>query len=1059
VWWHMGRLSREAFEGGESRMWAASALYMLAVLLVIALSLSEGVPAASAASYGPVAWGDNNYGQLGDGDYEGFSIAPVAVGRLGEEVTVGDEVAVGEEVTALAAGYEHGLALLRNGKVMAWGENGDGQLGDGTSLGPETCVFLSDCSKVPVEVKELDEATAIAAGYYFSLALLSSGKVMAWGDGGNGQLGDGNEFKSEVPAQVTGLSEAAAIAGGGFHSLALLKNGTVMAWGEDEYGQLGNGNETNSNVPVEVIGLSGVKAVAVGVQHSLALLSSGKIMAWGENGSGQLGDGSRTSSDVPVEASELSGVTAIAAGGYSSLAKQGEIGELTGKVTSAATSGPIEGVKVCVMNVSGPDRWRCATTDADGEYTVTVHESGSYDVRFLAPPGSGYVASEYYNGKFSSSEASAVAITLGAITSGIDAQLAEGGRIIGTVTNASTKAPVEAVEVCARESGSECAMTNAKGEYAISGLATGEYEVEFYPISGMYLPQYWDGKRLVSEGQLVPVTVSQTTSGINAELGPSTNGAITGTVRDNTTIKGIKGIEVCAYEIGGKETEGLFGQCTETNIRGEYAILAIATGEYLVEFSSPFSSNLNYVTQYFKESSSVADATPVPVRTKGVATGIDAQLREGGRIAGKVTDGSTTAAIKGIEVCAFSTSTESFGCASTDSKGEYAISALANGEYDVEFLSPPNGKLDYLTQYYDGEHKLSMANPVPVRAGSTAQNIDARLKQGGRIEGKVTDASTNTAIKGVLVCALVSISESVGCGVTGAGGEYAISGLPGSQYKVGFDAGKRYFVQYYKDKPSFSEAQPVTVTVGSTRSGIDAATQSRDSIPPVNTKPPVVSGTPALGETLLCASGLWTGSPTPTLTDRWLREGVPIVGATASSYTVQGTDEAHSLTCEVMARSSAGEKSAVSAPVAIPGSPTAPTTTTSSANPTTTGTLEPDLTSSGPHVTITASMIVVSGTSARVHVQCGDEACRGSVELVVQEVVRHRKGKKTGSLTATLVLAKGSFSLTDKGASVVLSLTIAGKKRLAHAKRHPIAAELILSVQGSKTIIKSVMAS
>jgi hypothetical protein len=1142
-------------------MRAAPALPVLAVLTAIALWLG-GVSAASAASYGPVAWGNNNYGQLGNDEFEGFRIAPVAVGKLGEEVTVGDEVAVGEETAALAAGYEHGLALLRNGKVMAWGENGYGQLGDGTGLGPETCVFFSECSKVPVEVKGLHEATAIAAGYYFSLALMSSGKVMAWGDGGSGQLGDGSEFTSDVPKEVRGLDEATAIAGGVQHSLALLKNGTVMAWGSDEYGQLGNGaetksdvpvevkglhevtaiaagadhslallkngtvmawgenesgqlgdgnetngdipveveglrevtaiasdgnhslallkdgqvmawgnnnagqlgdgNEVNSNLPVEVKGLSGVKALAAGVQHSLALLSDGKIMAWGDDGWGELGNGNedREDSDVPVEASELSAVTAIAAGGYSSYAEQGETGELTGEVTSAATSGPIEGAKVCVVNTSGPDRWRCALTNAAGEYAVTVHESGSYDVRFSAPSGSGYIASEYYNGKFSSSEASAVTITLGATTSGIDAQLIEGGHITGTVTNASTKAPVGSVEVCARDSGAECALTNTRGEYTISGLATGEYKMEFYSNSGMYIPQYWHGKRSAAEGQPVPVTVGQTTSGIDAELEPLINGAITGTVQDSRTMQGIKGIEVCADEVESEETEGLFGQCTETNSKGEYTIVELVTGKYLVEFSSPFNSGLNYVTQYYNESSSFATATPVAVATKSVVAGIDAQLDEGGRITGRVTDASTTAAIAGIEVCASSTNTESFGCASTNPKGEYAILALGGGNDDVEFHSPPDGDLDYLTQYYDDKASVSEATPVLVEEEVTKSGINAELEQGGQIDGEVTGASTGAPLRNVLVCALTKTAQPEGCAVTSASGEYRIPALPVGAYKIGFDGGKNYIIQYYNDKLSFSEAQEVPVAVGDTTTSIDAAMGSSDSISPANTKPPVVLGTPAVGETLLCADGLWTGSPTPSLTDRWLRDGVPIPGGTASSYLVQSADEGHGLSCEVTATSIAGTVSAISAAVAIPGGPSAPASTTSSANPTTTTGHGPDRAISVPHVAITVSSIVVSGSSVPVRFKCSDATCRGSIELTVQLLIKRHEGKKMVTHRETLILAKGSFSLAKgRSATAVLRLTSAGRQRLAQAKHHPIAAALICSVQGGKTVTRPVVAS
>ncbi len=1114
--------------------------------------------AGTAAAYGPVAWGDENYGQLGNGEFEGFRIAPVAVGRLDEEVAVNGEVAVGEESVALAAGFEHALALLRNGKVVAWGENGQGQLGDGTSLGPETCVYFSVCSTVPVEVTGLHEAAAVAAGYYFSLALLDSGRVVAWGDGGQGQLGDGSEFDSDVPVQVTGLSGVTAIAGGFSHSLALLKNGTVMAWGGNEYGQLGDGSEsksdvpvevqglhevtaiaagadhslallsngivmawgenasgqlgdgsetdsdvpvevrglhevtaiagdgshslallkdgkvmawgnnnagqlgdgseTNSDVPVEVQGLSGVTAIAAGVQHSLALLGSGEVMGWGDNGWGELGNGNRENTDLPVQASGPSEVTAIAAGGYSSYAERGEIGEIAGEVTSAATGDPIEAARVCAIDVRGPGHWRCATTDAAGEYAVTVHESASYDVRFSAPPGSGYVATQYYDGQPSPSEETAVTATLGATTAGIDARLAEGGRIAGTVTGAPANAPVAGVEVCAPQSGAECVLTSANGEYTLSGLAPGRYEVEFQPSSGMYLPQYWDGKRSAAEGQPVTVAAGQTTPGVDAELQPPTRGAITGDVRDGNTTQGIKGIEVCAYAIGGEEGNGeeggLFGECAETNGSGEYAILELPAGRYLVEFSSPFQSGLDYVAQYFNGAASAADATPVEVTTKSVVSGIDAQMSEGGRIAGRVTD-AATAAIAGIEVCAFSTSTEGLGCALTDAQGEYVISALAGGAYDVEFAAPPGSGLNYVIQYYDGERSGAAANPVSVTEGATTAGIDAQLEEGGRIEGTVTDASTGAGVKGVLVCALTTNGESSRCGVTDTGGGYAIAGLVGGRYKVGFDGGKNYVTQYYEDRLSLSEGQAVAVTVGDTAAGIDAALDPTDAIAPTNTKSPLVLGAPVVGETLLCADGLWAGSPTPSLTERWLRDGTPILGAASEGYTVQSADAGHALACEVTARSSAGERSAVSPALAIPGGPAGPgASTTGAASTRGVGRAR----SKGPRapLVVGASTLTVSGGVARVRVRCQERRCAGTVELTMRAPNRRRGAGGTVSHGAQLVLAKGSLSLTGKGRStdIMLRLTAIGRRRLARAGRHnPVAAQLSLSAPGAKTIV------
>jgi alpha-tubulin suppressor-like RCC1 family protein len=197
--------------------------------------------------YGVVGWGDNGAGQLGNGT-ERNSDQPVETNSVGE-------------VRTISAGYDHSLALLKNGTVMAWGEDVRGELGNGANTN----------SDLPVEVKGLSEVTAIAAGQEYCLALLRNGRVEAWGYNAQGQLGNGTTTATNVPVEVTGLSEVTAISAGGEHSLAVLRNGTVMAWGNNEQGQLGNGTTTSSDVPVEVTGLGEVAAISAGEDHSLAI--------------------------------------------------------------------------------------------------------------------------------------------------------------------------------------------------------------------------------------------------------------------------------------------------------------------------------------------------------------------------------------------------------------------------------------------------------------------------------------------------------------------------------------------------------------------------------------------------------------------------------------------------------------------------------------------------------------------------------------------------------------------------------------------------------------------
>jgi alpha-tubulin suppressor-like RCC1 family protein len=308
--------------------------------VVAGLTMALGASAVSASNRA-MSWGYNAWGRLGNGSgtfYEtdefhlpNWLPAPVCAASTTGECPSGPYL---NEVSAISAGGAHDLALLSNGTVAAWGENESGQLGDGTHTGPGACVFrfgfpreeleeLRSCTPTPVLVSGLSGVSATAAGSAHSLALMSGGTVMAWGNNDNGQLGGGSTTSSDVPIAVSGLSGVTAISAGDGYSLALLSNGTVMAWGDNQSGQLGDGTTNDRHVPVPVGGLTGVSAIAAGGSHSLALLSNGSVMAWGANGSGQLGDGGTETSHVPVAVSGLSGVAAVSAGGEHSLALLG----------------------------------------------------------------------------------------------------------------------------------------------------------------------------------------------------------------------------------------------------------------------------------------------------------------------------------------------------------------------------------------------------------------------------------------------------------------------------------------------------------------------------------------------------------------------------------------------------------------------------------------------------------------------------------------------------------------------------------------------------------------
>jgi alpha-tubulin suppressor-like RCC1 family protein len=305
-----------------------------------------------------VAWGDNEFGQLGDGSTTNASV-PVAVSGL-------------TDVKAIAAGEDHSLALLTNGTVMAWGDNESGQLGDGNEQE----------SEVPVAVKGLTGVKAIAAGGNHSLALLSNGTVMAWGGNEAGELGSGGTKSSDVPVAVKGLSRVSAISAGGEFSLALLSNGTVEGWGSNESGQIGAGTEEKeegegerSDVPIGVGGLTGVTAIAAGSAHALALMGGGTVMAWGEDNSGELGNGRTAAREPrPAAVAGLSGVVAISAGGQDSEALLSEGSVMTwgndryGQLGDGASGSPSD-VPVLVSAIG-----RVASISAGGFHMLAFGE-------------------------------------------------------------------------------------------------------------------------------------------------------------------------------------------------------------------------------------------------------------------------------------------------------------------------------------------------------------------------------------------------------------------------------------------------------------------------------------------------------------------------------------------------------------------------------------------------------------------------------------------------------------------------------------------------------------
>lgn len=266
-----------------------------------------------------------------------------------------------DHISEIAGGTDHTCAKI-DGKAFCWGSNASGQLGDGTNTTSSTPKAVSTTGVLNNKI-----LTQLSATRATSCAV-ASGQVYCWGEGSDGQLGNGFSVDSNIPVKVTtapGLLEnkvVTQVSAGPYHTCAVA-SGLAYCWGKNNYGKLGDGSTTDSNVPVQV-SMAGAMAgrtieqVTVGLQHSCALASNitdQRIYCWGGNYQGQFGNGNYTNNTVVTPtntAGVLSGrkVTQISSGqtfmcalasGRVSCWGAGSVGQL-GNAASSISNLPVD---------------------------------------------------------------------------------------------------------------------------------------------------------------------------------------------------------------------------------------------------------------------------------------------------------------------------------------------------------------------------------------------------------------------------------------------------------------------------------------------------------------------------------------------------------------------------------------------------------------------------------------------------------------------------------------------------------------------------------------------
>jgi hypothetical protein len=495
---------------------------------------------------------------------------------------------------------------------------------------------------------------------------------------------------------------------------------------------------------------------------------------------------------------------------------------ISGTVTEQGAPGPAPLEHVCVEAWTVGSRVvreqvDTATTDSTGHYALAVPEGGSYKLDFHdCGTDDGDYVEEWANNKASYNVADT--INVGASGATVDAALAHGGSISGTVTNAAAPGlPLEHICATALEesSGQELGSdeTDAAGHYEIPGLWPRRYKVRFGECgTGNAMTEFYNDRTGQSSGDAVTVIANADTGGIDAQL--QQGGSITGHVTKASDGTNMSGVCVNATST----SPGIPGTSTATtSASGTYTLRGLRTGSYKIRFgcANP------YLTQWFDNKPTEAAADPVSVTIGANTPNVDAAMVRGGTITGHVDKAAGGNVTLGCAT-AFPVGGGGGHGAFTDGSGNYTITGLPSGSYKVRFdRCSAAGSL--LPQWYNGKATEAAADPVDVLAENTTPNVNATLATGGTISGSVTRSGSATTVPFAAVTAIPTGGGDPFEVTADGSGNYSVRDLPAGDYKLHFDGTNQgYNDIWFDQKASEAAADPVTVGAGASVTGRNA---------------------------------------------------------------------------------------------------------------------------------------------------------------------------------------------------------------------------------------------
>ncbi|MFN4002328.1 hypothetical protein [Microcella sp.] len=475
-------------------------------------------------------------------------------------------------------------------------------------------------------------------------------------------------------------------------------------------------------------------------------------------------------------------------------------------------------------NLAGQDVvvWRQSRTEYGSVYfeevtTVSTLSTGRYEVREL-PPGkyaveiggrSGYL-SEYWNDlRFTASAEEAydtnpIDLTAGQRRSAIDAQLALGSRISGTVKNTAGSG-LRSVVVTAYRNDNQgiqeiaSVTTSTTGTYTLAGLPAGSYIIGYTPPTTgttIYLPEFYNNKIYDYQGTPVAVSAGATKTGVNVVLDRAASIAGTvsfasGALPNEDPMNA--SVIACKRDLVNEYTD-CYGQ-GEADVAndGKYLITGLRAGSYTVFVS--YEGAENYRDEYFTNSETLDDATYFTVSTGAAVTSKNVQLDPGATVTGTIRSPEGTA-LQGVQVTWYGTNngyTDYSNQSSdyTDADGRYEVTGLNSGEYVG--LADPSGSQDgaqYPERFVGGEYSESVADVYTLTTPQTLGNLDVQFDNAVDLSGVIKAESSGLPLEGMSVYLHRFISDTgsrtdvSGPFSTNSAGEYDLPPLPPGSYTV-----------------------------------------------------------------------------------------------------------------------------------------------------------------------------------------------------------------------------------------------------------------------------------